>query len=83
MSGPPHAVAGMGCRHAFLKANTLACVCTIWGGYTERGMVIGSVIAMRAQRGRWLKASDLKLIFVGEDEQKTGGSVAHGNADDV
>ena len=59
--------AGMGCRHAFLNhyvgKHARARVCTIWGGYTERGMAIGSVIAMRGTM-RTL-AEGLKLIFVG------------------
>ena len=38
-------------------------------------MAIGSVSAMRGAM-RTL-AEGLKLIFVGEEKQKTGGSVAH------
>ena len=41
-------------------------------------MVIGSVIAMQdATRKLAEGLRTLKLIFVGEEEQKTGGSVAH------
>ena len=56
----------------YVGKHARACVCAIWGGYTERGMVIVCVSARGAVR---TLAEGLKLTFVGEEEQKTGGSI--------
>ena len=71
-----HDAAGMlSLINHYVGKHAHARVCTIWGGYTEQGMVIGSVIVIRGAMRT--PAEGLKLIFVGEEEQKTGGSVAH------
>ena len=73
--------AGMGCRHDFrnhyVGMHARACVCTISGGNTERGMVTGSVIAMRGATRKLAEGLRPEADFLGEEEQKTGGSVAH------
>ena len=72
----------MGCRHAFLNhyvgKHARACVCTTLGGYTEGGMVIGSVIAMRGLTLKLAEGLRSEADFCRRRRTEDRGSVAHG-----